>query len=140
MNVCKRGHLLGKNQREETCKGCQKLAANKLNPKPCKRGHTGGRYKDGHCKECFNTKQLIPSWKANNAAVRLGISKKTITLPTGVCDCCGKHVPLPQLHCDHDHVTKKFRGWCCRGCNTGVDIIDDPTMLRRRADYLEGKK
>ena len=39
---------------------------------------------------------------------------------------------------DHDHVTKKFRGWICNQCNTGLSRFNDnPTVLRNAANYIE---
>ena len=40
---------------------------------------------------------------------------------------------------DHDHVTGRVRGLLCTPCNKGMGILrDDPQLLRRLADYLEG--
>ena len=41
---------------------------------------------------------------------------------------------------DHDHNTGEFRGWPCNYCNMMLSRADDnPRVLRRGADYLEGK-
>lgn len=69
----------------------------------------------------------------------------------GVCFLCGKpetkkqkrragEVVLDSLHVDHCHDTGKVRGLLCFRCNTGIGkLCDDPNLLRKAADYLEGK-
>lgn len=42
------------------------------------------------------------------------------------------------LHIDHDHATGRVRGVLCANCNTSLGLMkDDPSLLRRAADYLE---
>lgn len=70
----------------------------------------------------------------------------------GVCALCGQPEikmqsrglgmkPTPDsLHVDHDHRTGKVRGLLCYRCNTGIGkLLDNPDLLRKAADYLEGK-
>ena len=41
---------------------------------------------------------------------------------------------------DHNHETGEFRGWPCNYCNMMLSRADyNPRVLRRGADYLEGK-
>ena len=40
------------------------------------------------------------------------------------CDLCGKPVHK-NWQLDHCHETGKFRGWLCKGCNTGLGGIGD---------------
>lgn len=58
-------------------------------------------------------------WKAK------GIPEPTRPMPER-CECCNS---LPNgkgaLHNDHDHVTKKFRGWICSNCNRGIGYLGD---------------
>ena len=41
------------------------------------------------------------------------------------CECCGDQPKGRSLHADHDHATKKFRGWLCHRCNTGIGSLGD---------------
>lgn len=60
-----------------------------------------------------------------------------------VCEICGGYnltdaVKFRCLGVDHDHKSGKFRGWLCDRCNRGIGFFrDDPSKLRRAADYLE---
>lgn len=60
----------------------------------------------------------------------------------GACRICGR-VPKPtgkSLAVDHDHDTGQVRGLICVICNRAIGQLGDcPAMLRRAADYLEGK-
>ena len=78
-----------------------------------------------------------PLVKAKNAAYRLGLPVVPPPPQNGICECCERDVGVSKLHCDHDHETLEFRGWFCHGCNTGHGIVDNPMLLRRRADILE---
>ena len=66
----------------------------------------------------------------------------------GVCGLCGKvethrgrNGEVSRLAVDHDHVTGSIRALLCHSCNTGVGLfLDDPALLRRAADYIEGAR
>lgn len=61
----------------------------------------------------------------------------------GGCAICGTTVVgRRRVHwcIDHDHETGEVRGLLCSLCNTGVGSLgDDPVLLRKAVDYLEGK-
>lgn len=59
----------------------------------------------------------------------------------GGCAVCGveRCGDGRRLHVDHDHTTGRVRGVLCAECNTSLGKMrDDPSLLRRLADYAEG--
>jgi hypothetical protein len=53
-----------------------------------------------------------------------------------VCPIC---LTRPPVHVDHDHETGKVRGMLCFPCNAALgQLQDDPTIIRRAAEYVEG--
>lgn len=55
----------------------------------------------------------------------------------GRCAVC---LDEAKLCVDHDHKTGKVRGLLCSHCNTAIGHLrDDPSRIRRAADYLEEK-
>lgn len=66
----------------------------------------------------------------------------------GVCAICekpetaksswSKHGEARWLCVDHDHATGAIRGLLCNACNHALGHMhDDPSLLRRAADYLD---
>jgi hypothetical protein len=54
-----------------------------------------------------------------------------------VCNVCKTDL---DVCVDHNHETHKLRGVLCRTHNLGLSFFgDDPVLLRRAADYLEGR-
>lgn len=52
----------------------------------------------------------------------------------GECPICER---TAMLYYDHDHGTKRFRGWICTRCNTGLGYFrDDVEALRAAIGYL----
>ena len=42
---------------------------------------------------------------------------------------------------DHNHTTKKFRGWICNNCNVAIGrFADSVTSLQKAIKYLKGNK
>lgn len=60
----------------------------------------------------------------------------------GGCAICQRtygNVRRKRLSVDHDHKTGVIRGLLCTRCNSVLGyMLDDPSLLRRAADYLEG--
>lgn len=51
------------------------------------------------------------------------------------CDLCGDKV---KICFDHDHITGKFRGWLCHGCNLSIAFAkDSPELLIKMSVYLK---
>lgn len=60
----------------------------------------------------------------------------------GKCAGCSLHQSelKNSLHADHDHETGIFRVLLCMNCNRALGHAqDNPTILRKLADLLEGK-
>ena len=56
----------------------------------------------------------------------------------GACEIC--HKELDVLYIDHNHDTGKVRGLLCRGCNTGIGMLqEDISTLLKAIKYLESK-
>lgn len=59
------------------------------------------------------------------------------------CAICGRHQSSfkKRLCVDHCHRTSVVRGLLCMHCNHAIGKLgDDPSTLRRAADYLEVKR
>ena len=86
-------------------------------------------------------------WLEERRFGRHGISSddynKMLSRQNGCCAICGDE--LENVKCvtciDHDHETGKVRGLLCLLCNNGLGMFrDNPEVLMRAAEYLEGKK
>ena len=68
-------------------------------------------------------------WReANFLAYKSNKIKARVTrMPGERCEACGRQAStLPEkLFADHDHKTKTFRGWICRGCNSALGFAED---------------
>lgn len=62
------------------------------------------------------------------------------------CEICGAKLTRTtgkggnqfSPHWDHNHETKRGRGWLCKGCNAGLGALgDNPVLLQRAAEYLK---
>lgn len=117
----------------------------------------------GYCKPCWDVRtKRYDSTKADRRRAsgldaqrrynirRLGISQEEYDAlwlrAGGKCEGCGREeravhhrtgTPF-RVALDHDHRTGKVRGFLCLGCNRAVGCVnDDPSTLRRLADYLD---
>lgn len=117
----------------------------------CKRGHdtrSVGRMNSRTCKACNRDNSRLSLWKL------AGITNPDGTLFTkldydrayqvqqGKCLSCGIHQSelKARLCADHDHATSTFRFLLCDPCNRTLGSVrDNPTVLRRLADLLEGR-
>ena len=109
----------------------------------CKNGHerTPENVDDYRaCKQCRAV--TTSAWKKLNREKvqqmrirwKYGVSEKP-----DVCDVCGgTSTNGKRIAVDHDHSTKRVRGFLCNGCNVAIGMVkEDPDRLRRLAEYLE---
>lgn len=99
-----------------------------------------------YCKPCHN-KVMAENKQKNHGSTRSYHLKRRYGLTAddvaeiqrrqlGNCLICMKSA---NLHVDHDHASGDFRGLLCFNCNNGLgQFRDDPTVLRRAANYLDG--
>jgi hypothetical protein len=82
------------------------------------------------------------AWRARNddkitadRRLRQGLPLASRQAPES-CECCGKKCSY-RLHLDHDHISGKFRGWLCAGCNVGLGYFgDNEDGLTKAMAYL----
>lgn len=81
-----------------------------------------------------------PCTAVNNRAQRYGITfDEAKELIGRNCEGCGRKALGRDVHIDHCHDTGKVRGVLCRDCNHALSKHMTPEILRRLADYLEGR-
>jgi Recombination endonuclease VII len=117
----------------------------------------------GDCRPCAKAYRATPAFKtymrkwrekhmtaevnarrsAREKARKYGVSEeeqsRMLAQQKGRCAACGD-LPAPgyRLCLDHDHVTKKVRGFLCLGCNIAEGgAKGSPLRLRKLALYLE---
>lgn len=62
---------------------------------------------------------------------------KLLARQDGRCAIC---LTAEAIHIDHNHATGRIRGMLCFRCNAALGQLgDDPSVVRRAADYLEGR-
>ena len=98
-------------------------------PKKCKTCNLDAVLQ-GFCREC----------KRNDNNIRHNLKQNTPLPFEGKCYIC-KKIPIKKLSLDHDHVTKKARGWLCHHCNILIGFIERKHITRDEFgayfDYLD---
>lgn len=58
------------------------------------------------------------------------------------CEACNEFGKKRNgITLDHNHKTKKFRGWLCSNCNTALGLVkENPEILKALIKYLEINK
>ena len=99
---------------KKVCKICLKEKdLNDFQKYLCRKNKKGKNLVNTKCKECNN--------KIKKDFNKL---KKLYNKPIHkYCYCCDKYDE--NLILDHDHKTKKFRGWLCKSCNVGIGYLGD---------------
>lgn len=98
-----------------------------------------------------NNPEQAKQWRANNAdrirslhlATTYGMLKDEydamFLAQSGACKICN-NVSTRNLCVDHCHATGQVRGLLCVKCNASLgNMNDSPVLLRRAAEYIEGK-
>ena len=111
----------------KTCTKCGKLK-NFKDFAPWRKGDT--IHTRNKCKDCERESNSL-----------LQESKKLAGNPTAPplgtpCPICGQNSKI--LCFDHDHKTKKHRGWLCLKCNRAIGQLgDNPDIIKKALIYLE---
>lgn len=145
----------------KTCLGCKKFKSldqffplktgkDGLHPrcKACHRLEGRDRYKNGG-----KDKRDLVKLKDQTLMRKYGLTVQEFNAmllgQNGVCAICKKpnlsidhRSKKPRdLSVDHDHKTGKVRKLLCMNCNRGIGYLkDDPELLKRAAEYVEGHK
>ena len=73
----------------------------------------GKAYYLSKCKPCV----------AEHSMIIRELRKKHPPPPPGTpCECCKR---IDKRFLDHNHATKKNRGYICRNCNSGIGLLGD---------------
>ena len=90
-----------------------------------------------HCKICRSVKGVAYSSAASKLMREYGFTRPDLGEPCKIC----KRTDQPLVF-DHCHITKMFRGWLCKGCNSTLGILGDnkdsmKKFLKPFFDYVE---
>ena len=107
--ICHRCQVILDNPKGSTCFSC-KREIKKMNNAPYNERRTSESRKEE------NKKYRQGKYREYNLRNKYGLHYDPIT-PESVCEICGDN---RNLHIDHDHDTKQFRGVLCSRCNTFI--------------------
>ena len=97
---------------------------------PEKRRAIVKRYHDSH-------PEKAKGYTLKRAGWTLEQYKEAQAQQDGKCAVCDS---VEKLYADHNHKTGLRRRLLCFTCNTGIGSLkDDPSILRKAADYLENQ-
>ena len=132
----------------KTCKHC-------LESKAVAEFNRSRQWFNSYCKSCQSArdKELYANsidrrlhMRDGEVRRRYGLTREQVDairdLQGGLCPVCDDELRGGKFeHIDHCHETKLVRGILCSECNTGIGKLgDDPALLRKAADYLEGSR
>jgi hypothetical protein len=113
--------------------------------KPFEEFNKNKRYKDSHYNHCKKCHYVIYGRDAHFRRT-YGITEEEynsfVEKQDYKCSICDFKVTNPdrwgRLVVDHCHESGKIRGFLCQPCNMALGSArDNPTILRKLADYLE---
>jgi hypothetical protein len=117
--------IVGKEDDLKQCTNCKQKLLPEFFSKKGTQNAINAYYLQAICKTC--AKMLI---KENTQIKKIAGPKPFF------CECCFK--TTDKLERDHIHGTHIFRGWTCKGCNTGLGLFNDNLRgLLIGALYLE---
>ena len=101
-----------------------------------------------HKKWCLDNEDKVKDyrgrdpWTLAKRCARRGISPAEFVTAYeaqgGKCLICCDPISQMDSAIDHNHQTGEFRGILCKTCNRALGLLrDNPTVLRRAAEYLE---
>jgi len=100
----------------------------------CKISYEATSFKQRWCKKCSTDR------KHSTLLTRYNLSapqvKVLLVNTNGMCKIC---LIRKATVVDHDHKTKNVRGIICPYCNMALHMIEQPEIVKRAMDYLEGK-
>lgn len=96
------------------------------------------------CKVCGHTyrtpEKNREGWLRRQYGITVEQYEAMLAKHDGGCWVCGRLPGKSRLAVDHDHATGSVRGLLCWWCNKGLAHYHDRAdLMRRAADYLEGK-
>lgn len=133
-------HKHTRDRLDSWCRSCRRKREKEPHAKSLKRASARRRRHDNP-----------DSFRDNALRAKFGITlaqyKGMLDAQNGVCLICasppiirdGRNGKIKDLCVDHDHKTGIIRGLLCDRCNTSIgQFKDNPTLLVRAAEYLEG--
>ncbi len=96
---------------------------------------------NARCKPCTHERGAAKR-RGENMDARVGLYESLLAKQRGVCAICSRtdngRWGDRRFSIDHDHRTKQVRGLICHRCNLLIGHFNDnPTLLRRAADYMD---
>lgn len=105
--------------------------------KPHAEWHTNRASRDGFAAYCIACTTI--RGRESYFRRKYGLSQKELEQLRDVVIVCPICLKRPPVHVDHDHETGAVRGMLCFPCNAALgQLQDDPTIIRRAAEYVEG--
>ncbi|MFJ2258848.1 endonuclease VII domain-containing protein [Streptomyces sp. NPDC087844] len=106
--------------------------------KPWSEWHCNATASDGLSTRCKTCRAV--EGRAGHLKRQYGMTEaqrdEMVASQKGLCVICLK---APAVHVDHCHKTGRVRGVLCFNCISGLGLLrDDPDVMNRAADYLEG--